>query len=275
VGTTDKGKAFVSKNLFNSFTPFISFTSTIFLILPIPLIAYSPLPTPSIMKAVILLSGGLDSSTVLYQASYEGCECYAISFDYQQRHQRELQSAFAIAKKIGVAQHQVINFDLRQWGGSALTDDKLDLPYSRSLNEMSQSIPITYVPARNTIFLSFALAYAETIQADRVYIGVNALDYSGYPDCRPDYIDAMQEVFRLGTKQGREGQPISIVSPLIYLKKTEIIQLGNKLGVPWELTWSCYAGKEKACGVCDSCRLRLAAFEELGLVDPVEYEGRE
>lgn len=225
------------------------------------------------MKAVILLSGGLDSSTVLYQASSDGCECYAISFDYQQRHQRELESAFAIAKKVGVVQHKVVNFDLRQWGGSALTDD-IDLPCDRTLDEMSENIPVTYVPARNTIFLSFALAYAETIQAERVYIGVNALDYSGYPDCRPDYIKAMQEVFRLGTKQGREGQPISIVSPLINLKKTEIIRLGNDLGVPWGLTWSCYAGGEKACGVCDSCRLRLAAFEELGLVDPVEYEGR-
>jgi 7-cyano-7-deazaguanine synthase len=134
---------------------------------------------------------------------------------------------------------------------------------------MSQNIPITYVPARNTIFLSFALAYAETLEAQRIYIGVNALDYSGYPDCRLDYIQAMQEVFRLGTKQGREGEAIKIVTPLIELKKTEIIQLGNKLGVPWEQTWSCYAGGETACGVCDSCRLRLAAFEELGLQDPV------
>lgn len=221
------------------------------------------------MKAVILLSGGLDSTTVLYQAIADGCDAYAISFNYQQRHQRELQSAFVIAKKVGVSQHQVINFDLRQWGGSALTDDQLDLPVERSLAQMSENIPITYVPARNTIFLSFALAYAEAIAAERVYIGVNALDYSGYPDCRPDYIDAMQEVFRLGTKQGREGQPISIIAPLIQLKKTEIILLGNKLGVPWELTWSCYAGGEKPCGLCDSCLLRLAAFDELGLKDPL------
>lgn len=188
------------------------------------------------MKAVILLSGGLDSSTVLYQALADGCKCYAISFDYQQRHRRELHSALAIAQKVEVVDHQVVKFDLRQWGGSALTDDAIDLPQKRPLEEMSQSIPVTYVPARNTIFLSFALAYAETIAAERIYIGVNALDYSGYPDCRPDYIQAMQEVFRLGTKQGREEQPISIVTPLIYLKKTEIIQLGNKLGVPWELT---------------------------------------
>jgi 7-cyano-7-deazaguanine synthase len=224
------------------------------------------------MKAVILLSGGLDSSTVLYQARADGCECYAISFDYHQRHQRELQSAMLLAKSVGVVQHQIVNFDLRLWGGSALTDDAIALPQARSLDEMSQNIPVTYVPARNTIFLSFALGYAETIGAQRVYIGVNALDYSGYPDCRPDYIAAMQEVFRLGTKQGREGKPIDIVAPLIDLKKTEIIELGNNLGVPWELTWSCYAGGEKACGVCDSCQLRLAAFHQLGLKDPVDYE---
>ncbi len=223
------------------------------------------------MKAVILLSGGLDSSTVLYQALADACDCYAISFDYQQRHRRELQSAAAIASCAGVVHRQVV-FDLRLWGGSALTDDAIDLPQHR-LDEISQNIPVTYVPARNTIFLSFALAYAETITAERVYIGVNALDYSGYPDCRPDYIQAMQEVFRLGTKLGREGQPITIVAPLIHLKKTEIIQLGNQLGVPWELTWSCYAGGDVACGVCDSCRLRLAAFAELGLVDPLPYVG--
>ena len=223
------------------------------------------------MKAVILLSGGLDSSTVLYQAKADGCECYAISFDYQQRHRRELDSAAAIARVAGVVAHQVITFDLRQWGGSALTDDGIDLPEGRSLSEMASQIPVTYVPARNTIFLSFALAYAEAIAAERVYIGVNALDYSGYPDCRPDYIQAMQEVFRLGTKQGREGQAIAIISPLLELHKTEIIQLGNKLGVPWQHTWSCYAGGEKACGVCDSCQLRLAAFAELGLSDPLPY----
>ena len=223
------------------------------------------------MKAVILLSGGLDSSTVLYQAKADGYECYAISFDYQQRHQRELTSAQQIAESAGIVEHQVVKFDLTLWGGSALTDRKIDLPRDRSLDQMSETIPITYVPARNTIFLSFALGYAETVNASRVYIGVNALDYSGYPDCRPDYIDAMQDVFRLGTKQGREGNPILIYSPLIHLKKTEIIQLGKQLGVPWEKTWSCYAGEEKACGVCDSCKLRLAAFQELGLTDPIPY----
>jgi 7-cyano-7-deazaguanine synthase len=223
------------------------------------------------MEAVILLSGGLDSSTVLYQAKADGCECYAISFNYQQRHSKELHSAYMVAKAAGVVQHQVVSFDLRQWGGSALTDNKIDLPAGRSLNEMADNIPVTYVPARNTIFLSFALGYAEAIAAQRVYIGVNALDYSGYPDCRPDYIEAMQQVFQLGTKQGREGEAIKIIAPLIDLKKTEIIQLGNQLGVPWDLTCSCYASGDSACGVCDSCQLRLAAFAELGLEDPIDY----
>jgi 7-cyano-7-deazaguanine synthase len=222
------------------------------------------------LKAVVLLSGGLDSSTVLYQAKADGYECYALSFDYQQRHRRELNSAEAIARCAGVKEYQVVNFDLRQWGGSALTDD-IDLPENRSLDEMSENIPITYVPARNTIFLSFGLSYAEATGAERVYVGVNALDYSGYPDCRPDYIQAMQQVFNLGTKQGREGQAIEIVTPLINLKKTAIIELGNQLGVPWEKTWSCYAGGDAACGACDSCLLRLAAFAELGLQDPLPY----
>jgi 7-cyano-7-deazaguanine synthase len=223
------------------------------------------------VKAVVLLSGGLDSSTVLYRAQADGCQCYALSFDYQQRHRRELEAAQAIARAAEVVQHQIIRFDLSQWGGSALTDNRLDLPDNRAIEQMSAEIPVTYVPARNTIFLSFALAYAEAVGAQRVYIGVNALDYSGYPDCRPDYVQAMQEVFRLGTKQGREGDPITIVAPLIDLQKTEIVQLGNRLGVPWEQTWSCYAGEQLACGVCDSCRLRLAAFSQLGLEDPLPY----
>jgi 7-cyano-7-deazaguanine synthase len=220
------------------------------------------------VKAVILLSGGLDSSTVLYLAKSEGYDCYALSFDYQQRHRRELAAARTISANVGVIAHQVVSFDLSLWGGSALTDSQIALPQDRELSAMSESIPVTYVPARNTIFLSFALAYAEAIGANRVYIGVNALDYSGYPDCRGDYIDAMRSVFQLGTKQGREGDPIEIITPLIDLKKTEIIELGNRLGVPWHQTWSCYSGDEVPCGTCDSCLLRLAAFAELGLVDP-------
>jgi 7-cyano-7-deazaguanine synthase len=227
-------------------------------------------------KAVILLSGGLDSTTVLYQARQDGYDCYALSFNYQQRHQRELAAARRVAKSAQVSEHRVVDFDLRCWGGSALTDNSIELPIDRDLGQMAEEIPVTYVPARNTIFLSFALAYAEAIQADRVYLGVNALDYSGYPDCRPAYIAAMQQVFNLGTKQGLSeqglsGDGIQIAAPLITLRKTEIIQLGNSLGVSWADTWSCYDGGELACGVCDSCQLRLAAFAELGLVDPLTY----
>jgi 7-cyano-7-deazaguanine synthase len=222
-------------------------------------------------KAVILLSGGLDSTTVLYQARVDGFDCYALSFDYQQRHQKELAAARKVAQMAQVAEHRVVAFDLRSWGGSALTDSSIELPIDRDLGQMAQEIPVTYVPARNTIFLSFALAYAEAIQASRVYLGVNALDYSGYPDCRPEYIAAMQQVFDLGTKQGLSGNGIQIAAPLVNLHKTEIIQLGNRLGVSWADTWSCYDGGELACGVCDSCQLRLAAFAELGLVDPVAY----
>ena len=220
-------------------------------------------------KAIVLFSGGLDSTTVLYQALADGFDCHALSFDYSQRHQRELKAAQAISTKLGI-EHQTISFDLRQWGGSALTDS-IDVPTGRSPDEMSTDIPITYVPARNTIFFSFALSYAEAIGAERVYAGMNALDYSGYPDCRPDYIDAMQSVFDLGTKCGREGQPIRIHTPLIALKKTEIILLGDRLGVPWHLTWSCYLGGNKACGSCDSCLLRRAAFEQIGQSDPIPY----
>ncbi len=225
-------------------------------------------------KAVILLSGGLDSSTVLYQARQDGYSCYALSFNYQQRHQRELLAAQTIARTAQVIEHQIVNFDLGLWGGSALTDRAIELPIDRNLDTMANEIPVTYVPARNTIFLSFALAYGETLGAERVYIGVNALDYSGYPDCRPDYIQAMQAVFTLGTKQGRMGKPIEITTPLIQLRKTEIIQLGNQLGVPWANTWSCYSDGDRACGVCDSCRLRLAAFAELELSDPLLYAKR-
>jgi 7-cyano-7-deazaguanine synthase len=223
-------------------------------------------------KAVVLLSGGLDSSTVLYQARQDGYDCYALSFDYQQRHRRELAAAQQVAKAAGAIEHQVVSFDLRIWGGSALTDQSIDLPIERDLAQMAQEIPVTYVPARNTIFLSFALAYGEALGADRIYLGVNALDYSGYPDCRGDYLAALQQAFDLGTKRGRAGQPIAITAPLIELRKTEIIQLGNRLGVAWADTWSCYDSGDRACGVCDSCRLRLAAFAELGLVDPAAYQ---
>jgi 7-cyano-7-deazaguanine synthase len=231
-------------------------------------------------KAIVLLSGGLDSSTVLYRAMSQGLDCYTLSFDYGQRHRQEMDAAVAIAQSAGVKDHQVVTFNLGQWGGSALTDMRLDLPSGRSPSAMSADIPITYVPARNTIFLSFALSYAEAIGAGRIYIGVNQLDYSGYPDCRPDFIEAIQEAFRLGTRQGREGIPIEIAAPLLNLHKTDIIQMGNDLGVPWAKTWSCYSDgggvtPPVACGGCDSCQLRLAAFAELGLEDPLPYTSRE
>ncbi|WP_404790276.1 7-cyano-7-deazaguanine synthase QueC [Altericista sp. CCNU0014] len=236
--------------------------------------------THEALKAVVLLSGGLDSSTVLYEAKAQGLDCYALSFDYGQRHRQEMDAAAAISRAAGVADRQLVTFDLGQWGGSALTDASLELPSGRSPSEMAADIPITYVPARNTIFLSFALSYAEAIGAARIYIGVNRLDYSGYPDCRPDFIAAIQEAFRLGTRQGREGTPIEIVAPLLDLRKTDIIQLGNKLGVPWAKTWSCYSDgggvtPPTACGVCDACQLRLAAFSALGLEDPLPYASRE
>jgi 7-cyano-7-deazaguanine synthase len=229
------------------------------------------------MKAVILLSGGLDSSTVLYAARAQGLACYALSFDYAQRHRQELQAASTIAQAAQAIEHRIMTFDLGQWGGSALTDVTLSVPAQRSMTEISTpGIPITYVPARNTIFLSFALAYAEAIGAEQVHLGVNQLDYSGYPDCRPDYLAAMQEVFRLGTRQGREGKPIEIVAPLINQRKVEIVQWGQALGVPWGSTWSCYSdgGQQDmpiACGVCDSCQLRLVAFAEVGIPDPLPY----
>jgi 7-cyano-7-deazaguanine synthase len=231
------------------------------------------------MKAVILLSGGLDSSTVLYAAKARNLDCYALSFDYFQRHRQELDAATSLAQSAAVSEHRTIRFDLRQWGGSALTDLAIDLPTDRSAAEMGAEIPITYVPARNTIFLSFGLAYAEAIGAKEVHIGVNQLDYSGYPDCRPDFLAAMQSVFQLGTKQGREGNPIEIAAPLVNLHKTDIVRLGTELGVPWHNTWSCYSdgGGTKppiACGVCDSCQLRLAAFAEVGLDDPLRYATR-
>ncbi len=221
------------------------------------------------MRCVVLLSGGLDSATTLAIAVNECDEVHALSFDYGQRHSRELESAKRIARHYGVV-HKIIRLDMRAVGGSALTDD-IEVP-ERTLEEIENEIPVTYVPARNTIFLSYALGYAEVIDGDRIYIGVNALDYSGYPDCRPEYIKAFQEVARLGTKRGVEGRPIKIETPLINLTKAEIIKRGMELGVPYELTWSCYRGGEKACGRCDSCLLRLKGFMEAGYEDPLEYE---
>ncbi len=219
-------------------------------------------------RAVVLLSGGLDSATTLAIAKDSGYECYCLSFNYGQRHDIELDKAKQIASAMGAASHKVVTLDIGQFGGSALTDDNIEVPKDVDTEE----IPVTYVPARNTILLSIALGYAETIDAKAIFIGANAVDYSGYPDCRPEFIQAFAEVARLGTKEGVEGRPITIEAPLIDLTKAEIIKKGTALGVPYELTWSCYSGGEKACGHCDSCRLRLKGFAEAGLKDPVPYE---
>ena len=222
-------------------------------------------------KAVVLLSGGLDSTTVLAIAKSEGFEPYALSFRYGQRHAVELVAAQQIAQALGVQDHVVVDFDLRKFGGSALTSD-IAVPKGRAAEQMSRGIPITYVPARNTIFLSFALAWAETLGATDIYIGVNALDYSGYPDCRPEYIRAYEQMANLATKAGVEGvQLLKIHTPLIQLTKAAIIRRGLELGVDYSITSSCYdpAPNGRPCGQCDSCLLRGKGFSEAGVVDPL------
>jgi 7-cyano-7-deazaguanine synthase len=225
-------------------------------------------------RAVVLLSGGLDSATTLAIAASRGFEPFALSFRYGQRHEVELQAARRVAERAGVREHVVIDIDLRKFGGSALTDD-IDVPKARSLNEIGHGIPVTYVPARNTIFLSFALAWAEVLGSGDVFIGVNALDYSGYPDCRPEYIKAFQRMANLATKAGVEGsQNVKIHTPLIDLSKAEIIQTGLELGVDYSLTLSCYdpTRSGEACGDCDACLLRLKGFRETGIEDPAPYQ---
>jgi len=222
-------------------------------------------------KAVVLLSGGLDSATVLAIARSEGYEPYALSFSYGQRHAYELEAASRVAASIGVAEHRIAAIDLRVFGGSALTAD-IDVPKGRAPEEMADSIPITYVPARNTIFLSFALAWAEVIEASDIFIGVNALDYSGYPDCRPEFIEAFEKMANLATKAGVEGrQKLRIHTPLIALSKAQIIRQGRELGVDYGLTSSCYdpSPSGEPCGECDSCRLREKGFREVGIEDPL------
>jgi 7-cyano-7-deazaguanine synthase len=226
-------------------------------------------------RAVVLLSGGLDSATALAIAQNDGYEPYAISFGYGQRHAVELEAAAAVAKSAAVARHVVIEIDLRVFGGSALTAD-IDVPKHSSVAELSEEIPVTYVPARNTIFLSYALGYAEVLEADDIFIGVNALDYSGYPDCRPDYIRAFQSTANLATKRAIEGHQMKIHTPLIELTKAETIRRGLALGVDYAITRSCYdpAPSGDACGHCDSCLLRLRAFSENGLTDPAPYQAQ-
>jgi 7-cyano-7-deazaguanine synthase len=220
-------------------------------------------------RAVCLLSGGLDSATTMAVARRDGFERYALSFDYGQRHRVELEAASAVAKSLGAAKHVVMRIDLRQFGGSALTDN-IDVPKTGAAN----GIPVTYVPARNTIFLSFALAWAEVLEASDIFLGVNAIDYSGYPDCRPEYIAAYERMANLATKAGVEGRTrIRIRTPLIALSKCDIVALARELDVDLALTRSCYDPDQqgRACGLCDSCRLRLKGFAEAGFADPIVY----
>jgi len=221
-------------------------------------------------KAVVLLSGGLDSTTTLAIAISQGYEAYAISFNYGQRHLVELRAAERVANTLRAKEHLVVNVDLRSIGASALTANR-EVPKGRSLDEMSGQIPVTYVPARNTVFLALALAWAEALGAHRIFIGVNALDYSGYPDCRPEYIEAFAKVANLGTKAGVEGRNFEIHTPLINMTKAQIIRKGLELGVDYSLTHSCYdpAADGRPCGQCDSCLLREKGFREAGVRDPI------
>lgn len=226
-------------------------------------------------NAVILLSGGLDSATVGAVARRDGYDLHTLSFDYGQRHARELACAGKVATFLGAKSQRVIRFDLRAIGGSALTDD-IAVPKDRSASELSAGVPITYVPARNTIFLSFALALAERIGSEDIFFGANQLDYSGYPDCREEYIRAFEKMANLATKAGVEGKSrVKIHAPLLRLTKAEIVKLGSALGVDFGLTWSCYdpAADGRACGKCDSCQLRRKGFREAGALDPIAYAG--
>ncbi len=219
-------------------------------------------------RAVILVSGGLDSTTVLAQARLDGFDCYTLSFDYGQRHRAELAAAERVSEVLGDVEHKVVRLNLDSIGGSALTDTAIDVP-----EEETTGIPVTYVPARNTVFLSIALGWAEVLGANDIFIGVNAVDYSGYPDCRPAFIEAFEGMANLATRAGVEGQRIHIHTPLMHLAKGEIIRLGHSLGVDYGLTVSCYQADDSgaACGVCDSCRLRQQGFADAGVADPTRY----
>jgi len=223
-------------------------------------------------KAVVLLSGGIDSSTTLVIAKADGYNLYALSFDYGQRHLRELVSAERVARAVGVEKHLTLQLNLREIGGSALTDD-LPVPKRRAVDKTNREIPITYVPARNTIFLSYALAWAEVLEARHIFIGANAIDYSGYPDCRPEFILAFESLANLATRAGVSGEGIEIGAPLIDLTKAEIIKRGSELGLDYSMTFSCYDPDEDgiSCGECDSCHLRRLGFTEAGIDDPTRY----
>jgi 7-cyano-7-deazaguanine synthase len=225
-------------------------------------------------KAVVLLSGGLDSAVAAAIAVHEGFHVHALTVDYGQRHLRELDAAKGVAIALGVKVHRILRVDLAGFGGSALTDKSINVPEECPSEAIGTDIPATYVPARNTVLLGLGLSWAEALGADAVFIGAHSVDYSGYPDCRPEFLDAFRRVSALGTKRGVEGKPVSIEAPLIRMGKREIIERGKVLKVPFELTWSCYIGGKKACGKCDSCTIRLKAFAEAGMEDPIEYEQR-
>ncbi len=233
-------------------------------------------PTGSAATAVVLLSGGLDSATVLAMARASGMTCHTLAFDYGQRHRHELTAATRVAAAMGAATHRTLRIDLRDIGGSALTAE-IDVPKHRTASAMSADIPVTYVPSRNIIFLSMASALAEVLDAGAIFLGVNAIDYSGYPDCRPEFIEAFQRVLHVGTKAGAEGRPLRIHAPILHMTKAEIIRAGTALGVDYGLTHSCYdpvdsgEGDIRACGACDSCLLRREGFAAAGVPDPTRY----
>ena len=223
-------------------------------------------------EAVVLLSGGLDSSTVLAMALERGFKIVALTFDYGQRHRKEIDSATRIARHFGVKEHIIVPLDLGRYLSSSLTQDSISIPSARSRSEIGTEIPSTYVPGRNIVFLSIASSIAESRGASSVFIAANAVDFSGYPDCTPEFMDAFQKVLEVGTKAGKEGHGIKIEAPILRESKAQIVREAIRLKVPLELTWSCYRGGAKACGVCDSCRLRLEGFEAAGVKDPLEYE---
>lgn len=221
------------------------------------------------MKAVVLVSGGLDSATVLGIAKNEGYEIHALSFRYGQRHRKELECAKKLCNYYGVKEHKVIRINLDAIGGSALTDRRIALPKGRI--ERGDEIPVTYVPARNLIFLSVAGAYAEVVEAEAIFIGANQVDFSGYPDCREEFLSSFEETLAKGTKKGLSGKRVKVIAPLLHMSKADIIRKGMELGVPYALTWSCYKGGKVACGVCDACLLRLKGFRDAGYEDPIKY----
>lgn len=230
------------------------------------------MPKQAPKRAVVLLSGGLDSCVAATIAKCEGYDLYALTVEYGQRHAREVEAAKAVAKALRAKEHKVVQAPLAAFGGSALTERAIEVPLRRSAEEIGAGVPVTYVPARNTVFLALALAYAETADAEAIFVGANALDYSGYPDCRPAFYEAFERVAALGTKRGVEGRPTRVFAPLLEWSKADIVRNGANLRAPLHLTWSCYLGGREQCGECDACQLRRKGFREAGMEDPVPYK---